>query len=228
MTLSEIRLRTLDWLDDPQMDLFDDADRLKRLLFDAYADVVHVLDESPVPWNIRSQFEDSSTGLNTVTWAVGVREASFFSSFSAKILEVVPLDADGREGKPYTFVPFRERNLRPGSTGIYLYPGFSTRVNAGAGHLWVMGQCDQSRTTSITARVYARAQVGALAIPFDGDNDVPSLVPFEYHPLIAVRAALLAKMQENRDLSNLAALWSEGLVSLRSFAGDVDQGSYRV
>lgn len=231
MKLSEVKLRMLDWLDDPQGDQFDDEARLKRILFDAYEDVVHIVDESPVPWNIRYSAGDS-TIPNLVVWKVGEREVdSFWSVNATKVLQVCPLDAADRELPPYTVVAFNERNNRRRSTGIYIVPGFGKGGVLPimiSGHTWFIGLCDQLRTTEIRARVYWRPRVGSVNFFFKSDNDVPILVPFEYHKLIAIRAAILAKVQASRPLDRLADLWADGVRSLGSFTENVDQGGKKL
>lgn len=219
----------LDWLDDPQKDQFDNDARLKRILFDAYVDCVHIVDESPVPYNIRHGAGDS-TIPNLITWAVGVRETDFISATATKILQVCPLDDANRELRPYTIVAFKGRNDRRPSTGIYIVPGFgigSLPIKI-SGQIWHIGQCDQLRTTEIRARVYYRPQVGNLNFEFKSDADVPVLVPFEYHYLIALRAAIIAKIQAKRPLDDLVSLWREGAASLGSFTANVDQGGKKL
>ncbi len=219
----------LDWLDDPEADQFGNTARVDRLLVDAYVDVVHVVDESPVPWNLRFGAGESSPIPNLFTWPVGVREIEASSTLGAKILQVCPLDDDNREQKPYTIVSFNERNNREHSTGIYIAAGFAVDTAAATtGHNWILGQCDQLRTKALRARVYWRVPVGTIGFEFGSASDVPVLVPLEYQYLIAVRAALLAKIQAKREHADLVDLWLEGKRSLMSFTGDVDQGSYRV
>jgi len=204
MSFQDIKRSVRDRLNDVSTLSYDDA-TLKRLINHALQDVVNVLRELPKTLSV------SATAAPDITTVSTQREYAAPSD-CARIVAVKEF-ADNLELDPDDVVTYAERD-HPKSRGVYIY-----RSDAG---VWYVGFVLMPPGIA-TLRIYYNKTVPRLEV----DTDVPDIVPPDHHELIATRAALLAKLDDNRDASNLAALWSEGLRRLVSDMGGPAQHAAR-
>ena len=222
MDLSELRQTVLDRLQARTAEhAFAGEPELDRLINAAYVEVVNEVEAIASYWNV------AETELTFTTPATaGAGEYSLSTDFSGlETGEVIRKIVDcvrnyGEIPKLVPIVPFSERrqqvgvagswrtvNSRPPAVAVYFI-----RTNTGE---WRMGfVVDEPRLgTKYGVRFILDI------VPLQAAGDVPSQVPNHWHLLIATRAAVVAKVQENRDPSGLAALYASDLQRMRSDLG---------
>lgn len=227
MKLSELKTAVLDLLDATVAeDVFPAVAALERAINEAYRELVSKMEITAAPY-----FNVSPKVPNLVTPASPPREYDLASSEDVtdrasdirKIVDVTRQYGPGTE-KPrrVPIVSYGERNARVGSPrdltrvanrmaprlGVYFYRS----PIAGAGSTWFMGFVEVEPPAATTFEIRYMPQIVALGtVDGGGDDDIPSQYPEEWHHLIAYRAAIRAKGQENRDARGLIGLYNEGL-----------------
>lgn len=184
MILSELRTKTLEHLDDPTGDEFtagSDFARLDLLINEAYVEVVKLA-------------ETVNPRLNMLAAAASVPftdgpEQPVVSTLGAvrRIIEVL---------NGTTLVPemrFQDRNKwgDPAQDRWYSFRDSTGQVNIG----------QFLTATGVSYNVYYVPAIDALV----DANGVPAQVPHEHHELVAMLAAVSAKIQIKRDHSELDA-----------------------
>ena len=117
----------------------------------------------------------------------------------AKILDLARVETNGRT--PIPFTTFAERNTQQlwstrGRAGGEAYVYRATEDG-----LWRVGFVAIA-PTAMTVEV----RYSPKLVPMVGPGDVPLMIPDVLHEMIPVRAAIVAKVAENRDVAGLAAL----------------------
>jgi hypothetical protein len=213
MTYDELSSEVLDLVDLDSQDV--DTTRLSRAINRAYAQlVVRVEDFAGEGLNL-------STAVPVLTVpATPVREYDLYDSsdvspVATDVRKVVGCDLvedDGRR-KSVPIVPFAVRNEwvgRPESgrsahaskTAVYVFHDADDHWNLG-----FVYEDDKA------AEVY---EVRYRPIPETLSTGLtPKQVPATWHHLIALKAAMRLKVQENRDITGLERLYAEGLVDMR-------------
>lgn len=197
--LRELRAATLQWLDDPHGDSFatnGNYTRLDQLINEAYASAINQLDTIPQPWNL--SLEADAVSVSTVA---GTREYSL--GRARNVVEVVENLTDGTDTVPLPIVPYWKRNTA--GEGLYLFR------NHTSGN-WYVGLVIYLTPQYTTLRAFLREELDRLV----SDGDEPVQLPSQWHELIFYKAAMLGKMQENREAQVLGALYAEKLQEMQS------------
>ncbi len=223
MTLSELREAVLDLLDAESVgDVFRTQDAQDRAINESYKELVSKMEITAAPY-----FNVSPTTITLVTPSSPPREYALATSDDVdpnvtdirKIVDVVRQYGPGTE-KPrgVPIVSFSDRNARVGS------PRDSTRTsNRNASRLavyfyrsnenaWILGFVEVEPPAATTFEIRYLPQIAALSSS-DTEGE-PTQFPEQWHHLIAIRTAVRAKAQENRDASGLVGLYNEGLADM--------------
>jgi hypothetical protein len=225
MNSNELLLRTGEWLNDPALYSFEPTNVLGAVQH-AYAMIVNEVERASQTWNTVSvPIEISVTHAAreyTVTTIAAGETPNQQTDSVRKIVEVVRTDA-GREDKLAIIAhgsrnDYRSVNYYPqlqrfrGSVGlVYVY-----RASDG---LWRVGFVD-AEPPAQTISVFYVPKIGSLA----GQPAYPSLVPDDFHEMIALQAAVVLKVQENRDASGLLGMLAQWKSDLNQFCMDVTSG----
>jgi hypothetical protein len=205
MNLAEIRASTLERLDDPSGDLFQQP-RLDGLINEAVQDLMRVVDQTRMPWSVAREADQK-----TVTPVAGTREYCIDTLYgsTATVRRVCEVrDSSGSESSRYPVVPmvnYGQRNSR--GAGVYLFRARGSEPQqAMAWHLGLVRM----------PAAYTSLLVNAvLAVPkLTAPEDVPDEIPPDFHELVSVRAAIRGQMDEKRDWTHLANVWAEGKAQL--------------
>lgn len=188
-TLIELEAIALQWLDDPLGTRFDSA-RLRMLLNLAYQTIVDLIDTFPQPWSVGGE-----SAAKTITPVSGTREYDVGDPGTIRrIVEVFAVV--GTSGRtPVNIRPYAGRFAA--SDGVYVF-----RDSTGQ---WTLGTCVLDAYTDVLLVFTAPALT-----PLKDDAAYPSAVPEDFQELIALRAAVIGKVHENRDASNVAGFLAEG------------------
>lgn len=202
-TLIELRAWARELLDDPEGDSFPDP-RLDLLLNTAYSDLVTEIQSS-----------GAITGMQTqeLTVTPANREYELY----AGTVHVMDVSRQATAtAQPLTFheVAFSERNKR--TSGYYLYwDSNNTQLK--------LGFC-AAAPPAMTVNVLAVRQQYDLV---EGGN-VPSHMPLQHRPLIALKAAFIAKINQKRGAGGVAAMYAESLIQFRSWMGHATSSPKKV
>ena len=193
MNFAEIRALASRLLDDPQQTVFD-ATAVGQWANIAYQMVVDEVDLSPHPWRVLPDAE-----------AIVLKPTSGVTEYNlgepARRVTEVREYLSANRFCTVDMVPFSERHERP--NGVYWFGHATT------GLTW-LGICGEP-TQYQELRIY---RLPILA-PLKQDGDYPMAVPPEAFEMIAIGAALTAKITEGRESDGLAALWANRAEALR-------------
>ncbi len=195
-TLSSLREQMLAWLDDPRGENFapgGDFTAVDRFINRAYQAIVDHVDLCAQAWNFPIEADGT-----TVTTDASTREYAI--AHARMILEVKELRDDGRQGPAIEIVPFHRRDDT--DFGVYVF-------RRGATADWYVGLV---RMPPVWARLRVFG-LPALAALRDG-NSAPIQVPADFHEIVALEAAVQAKVEENREAGELAALLSRDMARM--------------
>ena len=191
-TRAELKAYALELLDDPQQDTYEDA-RIHLLLDAAVAELVQDINNSPAVTSIYTE---------TVTVVAGTREY-WLDAHTLNVVEVSRELGGSVNPRRLAIVPFTSRDAR--NSGVYVYRVPDTLVD-GAIRQVKLGTCDPSPAAMTLTVSETRSP-----LMLDQDGSVPDAIPYLYRPLVAIRAAVLGKGNEARELSFLASLYTENL-----------------
>lgn len=213
MTLSELRLAVLDYLDaNVETDVFVNTAQLDRFVNIAYVSVVNKVEFAAPYFNVSG----TVLVLTTPSAAVAREYAMNASPFAPTSVTDIRKIADCArlvDDVPYLLriVPFAKRNGWLGRPGGRLNPVPLTAVyfyrTAIAGDLWYFGFVNPNPPSATQFEVRYLPKIVSLS----GDSAVPHYVPEAWHYLIALKAAIITKGKERRDAANLLTLYVEGL-----------------
>jgi len=207
MTLSDLRTAALEWLDDPHGMTFapnGDYSRLDQLLNEAYDELVLEIDAIPTPWSIET---DSASAVRATISLVSTQREYAVDVAMRKVATVTePADSADQTQEPVLITPYTMRNDR-NAVGVYVFRSGNTGT-------WYLGLCRMppAWTSLIVHGLPPVTRLSAAA-------DVPYLVPDAFHTALVRRAALLGKIQENKEYRPLTMLWGEDLIKLRGTLG---------
>lgn len=227
MNLAELVSITLEHLDNPDGDLWDPA-RTALVVNEGYEDIAGIVDASgkefnvyphPVLLAIRSMtFDeeiisevDGTISLSTVNkipreWAIVPQPER---KAIRRILDVERYDATGTIGS-LDLVGWQERNNQRDRNYPTLVRSHATayayRSDTG---IWMLGIVEEN-PRPMTLRVWYAPVIARLV----NNADIPTQVPQEFHSLIAIRAALIGKQQEQRDPGWLLGRYAERKMDL--------------
>lgn len=216
MNLADLRATVLDYLDiEQETDVFRSG-QLDRIINIAYESTVNKVEEAAPYYNV-------STTVPTVTVAdAAVLEYDLGTSGDGVTNPATDirkiLDCSKRVTAtdiPYSLriVEFSKRNAwlgRPGGasnlapqSAVYFY-----RTSAGT---WLLGFIDTAPTVAWVLEVrYLPDIVSLLA-----EADVPLFVPQAWHYVIALKAAIIGKTKENRNIESNTAMYGEALADMQ-------------
>ena len=201
--LGQLRAWARELLDDPQGDSFPDP-RLDLLLNTSYSDLVTEIQSS-----------GAITGMETQELTVTPANREYELAAGTVHVMDVSRQVTGT-ARPLTFheVAFSERNKR--TSGYYLY------WHTGA-DLLMLGFC-VPEPPAMTVNVLAVRQQHELV----GELDVPHQMPLQHRPLIALKAAFIAKINQKRDAGGVAVMYAESMIQFRSWMGHATSSPKKV
>lgn len=210
MTLAELRRDVLEWLDDPRGATFapdGDHTRLDLLIAEAIDDLVQEIDVIPQPWAVEP---DSESATRATITTVSTRREYEVPAGMRKVVQVTEPPTGIGEYRPITIVPYASRN-NAAACGVYVF-------RSGTTGKWYVGLVSLPPAWT-TLVIHGLPPVLKLTL----ESDVPYIIPDAFHSLVVRRAALLGKMQINREWRDVGMLWGEGIVKLRGVLGNLRQ-----
>lgn len=194
------------YMDDPQGDQFTSVE-YGDFLDQAYRDVMNKVSHVPTPWGIAAKTD--------LTIVAGTREYQLDKDTSY-IDDVVQVFDDGTESTPWRSVPYSYRNHTLANTSklYYVYRAVEPVLLR-----FLLGIVAQHTSGGFTLRVTYRRTVGT------GEGTPPSIangflyIPKDHEGVIAIRAAIIAKGCQNKEIGTLPARYAEGISDLRSYLG---------
>lgn len=219
MTLAELRATVLDYLDiEQETDVFRSG-QLDRIINTAYLNVVGKVEVAAPYYNV-----SSVTPVLTTIASPTAREydlsAAPFSPTVSNVRKI--LDCAKRDGNdvPYSLriVDFAKRNAwlgRPGDasnpapqSAVYFYRTFTT---ASPAETWFLGFVDTTPPGATDFEVRYLPDIVALTEA----NPTPFFVPDAWHYVIALKAAIIGKGKENRNVDANVAMYAEALADMQ-------------
>lgn len=204
MTLDELRAFSLEWMNDPKGDEFApgrDYTRLDLLINAAVQELATEIDHSREAWSVPPEANHLA-----VTIVDGTREYELDALAEAPIRRVLEVrDATGSESSLYPkldIVNYPDRNAA--SSGVYVFRGPGT-----SGHAWYVGLVLMPST-------YSALQVATVpsVTRLVQSNDVPGIIPDEFHEVICYRTAMTGLKQDSDFWQEVADLYVQGRQAL--------------
>lgn len=188
--LASLRQAVREWLDDPDGDEFTDA-RVDRLINESYQNIANDLLNLAQPWSVK---KEADYVTNTVTTDSATRE---YSIGAVRRIESVGILSGNNRFTALDLVEYGARNVARAPNGIYTFREQSTGE-------WYIGVVYLPPAWA-TLIVHSVPPLAALVHP----DDVPREIPPDHHELLVYRAAMLGKMQVNRESTALVNLYLE-------------------
>jgi len=207
--MEDLRNQTLQWLDDPRGEIFGmggAGSRIDGLINLAYEKVVQVIDQSPYPWAVERE-EDHKEFATTEA-----REYQLDGVIFIRLRAVLDVHDVTNPSTPIRLdiIPYEQRNSSD-VAGIYVF-----RAPVGWFSAFYIGLV-RVPTTYQRLRVHGARAVDTLQIP----SAEPSLVPGQFRSAIMYGAAMLGKIQQGEDPTNLASLYSMALADVAADTGKI-------
>lgn len=193
-SLQDLRLLTRRWLYDEAGQEWDDP-HADWIINQAYQDVVNSVDRLPEPWS------EADAPL-TITPITGQREYDLGTPRTIRGVVEVREQINDNDREKVTIVQWARRFERA-SGGVYVY-----RTSGGQ---WRLGTVVLDHFTR-DLLVWTRPTVARLQDP----GAFPDAVPESFHELIALKAAILGKVSQNREAGDLAGLYTEKMAQLEA------------
>jgi len=216
-TFAELRTETALWLDDPKFTRFD-ATMLGTLLNMAYPMVVAIVESSGRLWNLAQR--PITITLDPVFQEYVVEDTFTPREGVRRVVEVRRVVGTTRPQVPFFVMTEVDR-----SGGLAMYPDlWGNPVNPGAvlyrGNYGGPAGAQTPAVTPYQAAWFLRfprfPPAGTIEVAYIPiveklltDEQVPRMVPGDYHHVIAMRAALIGKGTEERTSSTLPAEYQE-------------------
>lgn len=230
MNLGELISLTQEHLDNPAGDLWSPS-RVTTVINEAYEDVAGFVDDASKEFNvyqypillaIRSLTFDEEV-ISTSTGVISLqsttktpREWALAPTTGRKAIRRV-LDVeryDGGRTISMDLIGWQQRNKQVDHVGALplinprIERVYAFRTDAGQ---WMLG-FENEIPQAMTLKVWYAPVLERLTT----SDHVPTQVPIEFHSLIAIRAALIGKQQEQRDPGWLVKRHEDKLMSLRN------------
>lgn len=223
MDLPELRSAVLDYLDAKvSTDVFTGEAQLDRLINIAYVEMVNKVDAAAMFYNLSPVVPTLTTPGSSVAREYGLDNEDVFSPVPSDVIRKIVDCARIVNGKPVfvRIVPFAKRNAWLGRPDGHSYGRSCGRSNPvpitavyfyrDQNGVWYLGFVDTEPPTGTQFEVRYRPEIPTLV-----SSDIPYQVPLEWHHLIALRAALIVKAKENRDMKGLAGFYVEELSDMQ-------------
>jgi hypothetical protein len=221
MDLAELRATVLDYLDlKDELESFPSPGQLVRIINIAYLNVVGKVEIAAPYYNVSSITPLLTTPASSIPREYDLGSSSDVSPTVTNIRKIVDCARRTASGVPYSLriVDFAKRNAwlgRPGDasnpvpqSAVYFYRNF---VTANPAATWLLGFVDPTPPASTVFEVRYLPDIVVLS----ADADIPHLVPQAWHFVIALRAAILGKGKENRNVEVNAAMYAEALSDMQ-------------
>lgn len=203
MIFDEIFADTLDWVGDSSLDVWTPA-KITSHINDAYKHLLGELDRTKQAWMVE--------GPETID----VTEQASEFDFTPTIPMRKPIDAlrlvEGMDPVPYDIVSFTQR-LRPNARWLGRYAGLYDKsprqvyVYRTPLAVWRVGFVIPPLEAFPLQIYYLPAFEPFKFVGITEGNAEPTLLPDDWHPLIAKRAAWNCKAIENRDSAEIQRLY---------------------
>lgn len=202
-TLQQIRAETAFWLDDPKKTKWDDP-QLDVLIGIAYPLVVAVVESSGKLWNL-SRSKKYATVVSTARDYAFDETKSVRRPVVAHRVEGITDEADVADNLGRT--PLAMRPFTDSAATVPYYPALDIRA---VGEWVSLYRASDGAWILHFEALEPRPQVIEISyVPSIEDLTVasqyPTMVPWDFHHLIGMRAAMLAKGTENRTNQNVYA-----------------------
>lgn len=221
MDLAELRATVLDYLDlADELDSFKSPGQLVRLINIAYLNVVGKVETAAPYYNVSSITPLLTTPASSIPREYDLGSSTDVSPTVTNIRKIV--DCARRDGAsiPYSLriVDYAKRNAwlgRPGDasnpvpqSAVYFYRTFTTASPAAT---WLLGFVDTTPPASTVFEVRYLPDIVAIS----ADADIPHFVPEAWHFVIALKAAILGKGKENRNVEANMVMYAEALSDMQ-------------
>lgn len=225
MDLQAIQNDVSHLIQDPSKDVAPDGTGsdtlLNTMINQAYSDLINEMETVGSLYNMALSAPVVTIPVSSIPREYDLLSSSDVSPNASDIRKVVDVvRTDGSVDYSIPIVAYAERNrwmgrpfgrsIRTPTTAVYFYRQVDTSDMTSAG-VWVMGFVKSEPVASRTYQVRYLPTITDLSAL----SDVPQQVPEHWHRVIAVRAALLIKIQENRDATGIGLLYAEQLQRMK-------------